>query len=144
MLLPRAPILVKANPAGLAQVFLNLINNAAKYTPDWARIWVKGTIEADEAVVNIQDTGVGISPEMLPRIFELFTQVESSRSQSQGGLGIGLSLVKNLVTLHGGSLQVRSEGPNKGSKFTRAPSAGVPVSFAHRLLMRLSSSLNNS
>ena len=115
VLLPRAPILVEADPARLEQVFLNLINNTAKYTPEGGRIWIKGTTEA---VVHIQDTGVGISPEMLPRIFELFTQAESSRSQSQGRLGIGLSLVQNLVTLHGGSVQVRSEGPSKGSEFT--------------------------
>jgi PAS domain S-box-containing protein len=118
MLLPRAPILVEGDPHRLEQVFVNLINNSAKYTPEGGRIWVKGTTEGDEAVVHIEDDGIGIPHGMLPHIFELFTQVESARSQSQGGLGIGLSLVKNLVTLHGGSVQVRSDGPGKGSEFS--------------------------
>jgi signal transduction histidine kinase len=93
-------------------------DKAAKYTPEGGRTWVKGTVEGDEAVVHIEDTGVGIPHAMLPRIFELFTQVESSRAHSQGGMGIGLSLVKNLVTLHGGSVQARSDGPGTGSVFT--------------------------
>ena len=118
VLLPPAPIVIEADPDRICQVFVNLINNAAKYTPAGGRIWVKGTIEADEAVVHIEDTGIGIPHDMLPRIFELFTQVETSRAQSKGGLGIGLSLVKNLVTLHGGSVQVRSDGPGKGSVFS--------------------------
>jgi PAS domain S-box-containing protein len=118
VVLPSAPIIVDADPARLGQVFVNLLNNAAKYTPEGGRISVRGTIEADEAVVHIEDTGVGIPPDMLPQIFELFTQVESSRAQAQGGLGIGLSLVKDLVALHGGSVQVRSDGPGKGSVFT--------------------------
>lgn len=118
VLMPSAPILVQADPARLGQVFVNLINNAVKYTPEEGRIWIKGTTEGEEAVVRVADTGVGIPPEVLPRIFELFTQVEESRSLSQGGLGIGLSVVKNLVTLHGGSVQVRSDGPGKGSEFT--------------------------
>ena len=118
ILLPPAPIYLEADPNRLVQVFVNLLNNAGKYTPEGGRIWIKGTIEDDEAVVHVEDTGIGISPDVLPRIFELFTQAESSRQQSQGGLGIGLSLVKNLVTLHGGTVQVRSEGPDKGSQFT--------------------------
>ena len=118
VLLPPGPIVVEADPERLEQVFVNLIINAAKYTPEGGRIWVKGTTEGDEAVVRIEDTGIGVPPEMLPRIFELFTQAESSRPLSQGGLGIGLSLVKNLVTLHGGTVQVRSEGQGKGSEFT--------------------------
>lgn len=118
VLLPVTPIIVEADPDRLGQVFINLITNAAKYTHDGGRIWVKGTTEGDEAVVHIEDSGVGIPPDMLPHIFELFTQVESSRPQSRGGLGIGLSVVKNLVTLHGGSVQVRSDGPGKGSEFT--------------------------
>ena len=118
VLLPPVPLYVDGDPDRLVQVFVNLLNNAGKFTPEDGRIWIKGTIEDDEAVVDVQDTGIGIPPDVLPRIFELFTQVESSRPQSQGGLGIGLSLVKDLVTLHGGSVQVRSEGPGKGSEFT--------------------------
>jgi PAS domain S-box-containing protein len=118
VLLPSSPIIVEADPDRVCQVFVNLINNAAKYTPAGGRIWVKGTTEGDEVVVHVEDTGIGIPHDMLPRIFDLFTQVETSRAQSQGGLGIGLSLVKNLVTLHGGSVQVRSDGPGKGSVFS--------------------------
>ena len=117
LLVPSPPVIVDGDRDRLEQVFVNLINNAAKYTPVGGRSWVKATIEADEAVVHIEDNGVGIPSDLLPRIFELFTQAESTRAQSQGGLGIGLSLVKNLVTLHGGSVQVRSDGPGKGSDF---------------------------
>ena len=127
VLMPEAPMLVEADPSRLEQVFVNLLNNAAKYTPEGGRIWIKGTTEGNEAVVHVQDTGVGIPNEMLPRIFELFTQVESSRPESDGGLGIGLSLVKDLVTLHGGSVQVRSDGPGKGGEFAvRLPLARTP------------------
>jgi two-component system CheB/CheR fusion protein len=118
LLLPAGEILVDADPDRLLQVFGNLLTNAAKYTPPGGQVWVKVTTEADEAVVRVEDAGVGIPPEMLPRIFDLFTQVESSRAQSQGGLGVGLALVKNLVELHGGSVQAKSDGIGKGSEFT--------------------------
>jgi PAS domain S-box-containing protein len=118
VLLPVGPILVHADADRMIQVFVNLLNNAAKYTDQGGTIWVKLTTEGDEAVAHVQDTGIGLPAEMLPRIFDLFTQVESSRSQAQGGLGIGLSLVKKLVALHGGSVQARSEGPGKGSVFS--------------------------
>ncbi|HEX2138954.1 MAG TPA: PAS domain-containing sensor histidine kinase, partial [Woeseiaceae bacterium] len=117
-ILASSPVYVEADPVRLEQVFVNLLNNAAKYTPEGGKIWVKGTTEGKEAVVHVEDTGIGIPPELLPRIFKLFTQVETSRGLSKGGLGIGLSLVKRLVTLHGGSVQVRSEGDGKGSQFT--------------------------
>lgn len=118
LLLPRAPLMVEGDADRLAQVFINLITNAVKYTPEGGSIWVNATTEGEDAVVHVEDDGVGIAQDMLPRIFELFTQVESSRSASQGGLGIGLSLVKDLVALHGGSVQVRSDGDGKGSEFT--------------------------
>jgi PAS domain S-box-containing protein len=118
LLLPPAPLWVEADADRLVQVFVNLLNNAAKYTPEGGSIWVKGTVEDREVVIDVKDTGVGIPADLMPRLFELFTQAESSRPHSDGGLGIGLSLVKNLVTLHGGSVQAKSEGPGKGSEFT--------------------------
>ena len=99
-------------------MFVNLINNAAKFTPHGGRIWVKGGTEGDEAVVHVEDNGAGITHDMLPRIFDLFTQAESTLAQSRGGLGVGLALVKDIVTLHGGSVQVSSAGAGKGSKFS--------------------------
>ena len=112
------PIVVGGDAGRLQQVFVNLITNAAKYTPNGGTVWVKSTIEGEEAVVDVDDTGIGIAPEMLPRIFDLFTQADAPSGEPQHGLGIGLSLVKQFVTLHGGSVQVRSEGRGKGSKFT--------------------------
>ena len=122
--MPSRPVVVAGDRVRLEQVFVNLLNNAAKFTPPGGRIWVKATIEGDEAVVRIEDTGVGIAPEMVPRIFDLFTQAQSP--QSREGLGIGLAVVKDLVTRHGGSVQVMSQGPDKGSEFTvRLPLSGV-------------------
>jgi two-component system CheB/CheR fusion protein len=118
LIVPAGAIWLQADPGRLHQVFTNLITNAVKYTPAAGHIWVKATVEGKEAVVAVEDTGVGIAPEVLPRIFDLFTQEESSRPLSGGGLGIGLSLVKNLTALHGGTVQVRSDGKGKGSEFT--------------------------
>jgi PAS domain S-box-containing protein len=112
---PGSSIVLQGDSDRLHQVFLNLLSNAGKYTPERGNIWVKVTTEGDEAVVRVTDTGVGIPHEMLPRIFDLFTQVETRLSH--GGLGIGLALVKDFVALHGGSVQVRSEGVGKGSEF---------------------------
>jgi PAS domain S-box-containing protein len=114
----QSPILVNADGDRLEQVFVNLLTNAAKYTPEGGEIEVRATLEQTEAIVHVVDTGIGIPKEMQPHIFDLFTQVASSSDRSDGGLGIGLSLVKNLVELHGGSVQVRSEGPGKGSQFS--------------------------
>jgi PAS domain S-box-containing protein len=111
----RSAIALQGDPDRLHQVFSNLLSNAVKYTPERGAICVEVTIEADEAVVRVSDTGVGIPRDMLPRIFDLFTQVETQLSH--GGLGIGLALVKDFVALHGGSVQVRSEGVGKGSEF---------------------------
>jgi PAS domain S-box-containing protein len=112
---PWSAIVLQGDPDRLHQVFSNLLSNAVKYTPERGAICVEVTIEADEAVVRVSDTGVGIPHDMLPRIFDLFTQVETQLSH--GGLGIGLALVKDFVALHGGSVQVRSEGVGKGSEF---------------------------
>jgi PAS domain S-box-containing protein len=118
MVLAEGQVMVEVDRDRMHQVLVNLLTNAAKYTPPGGRIWVKASREAEEAVFRVEDNGLGIPPEMLPRIFDLFTQVDTARHQSQGGLGIGLALVKNLVSLHGGSVQVRSDGPGKGSEFT--------------------------
>lgn len=117
LLLP-TPTVLEADPDRLEQVVVNLLTNAIKYTPDGGVVWLKATIEGTEAVFRVEDSGVGIDPEMLPRIFDLFTQEASSLDRSQGGLGLGLPLVRELVTIHGGTVQVRSEGRGKGSEFT--------------------------
>lgn len=116
VLMPPSPVVIEADSARLQQVLVNLLDNAIKYTPESGRIWIKMTLEDPEAVVYVEDTGIGIPPDMLTKIFELFTQVQSDSARH--GLGIGLSLVKNIVTLHGGSVQARSEGEGKGSEFT--------------------------
>jgi len=123
--IPDTPMVVDGDADRLMQVIVNLLTNAQKYTPHRGHIWLKATVEGTEAVVHIEDDGMGIAPEMLPRIFDLFTQVDSARAHSQGGLGIGLALVKDLVALHGGSVQGRSEGPGHGSQFSvRLPLRG--------------------
>lgn len=123
--LPPEPIHLDADPTRLAQVFLNLLNNSAKYTPHRGHIWLTVERQKGEAVVRIRDTGVGIAAEMLPRIFDLFTQVEGSLERSQGGLGIGLSLVRRLVEMHDGSVEAHSEGLGYGTEFVvRLPVMG--------------------
>ncbi len=107
---------MQADPARLFQVFTNLIENAIKYTPPRGRIWVKATFDDRDAVVHVEDTGKGIASDMLPRVFEMFTQVDAE--VSGGGLGIGLALVSELVRLHGGSVQAVSLGLGRGSEFT--------------------------
>ncbi len=116
ILAPAEPIVVRADPQRLHQVFYNLLDNAVKYSPPQSPIWVKVSTEADEAVARIEDVGVGIPAELLPRIFELFTQ--ASPAEPESGLGIGLSLVRELVHAHHGTIEVRSAGPGKGSEFT--------------------------
>jgi PAS domain S-box-containing protein len=123
LVLPDDTVTVNADPDRMQQVFVNLLQNAAKYTEFGGNVWVKLNVEGKEAVVKVEDTGIGISKDVLPRIFDLFTQAEFA--SDRGGLGIGLSVVKDLVTLHGGSVQVRSDGIGKGSEFTvRLPLAG--------------------
>ncbi len=112
------PLPLDADMVRLAQVFANLLNNAAKYTPRGGRIELSTRREGDEAVVTVRDTGVGIPPEMLPRVFDMFTQVEGAARRAPGGLGIGLALVRSLVELHGGRVEAQSAGPGKGSVFT--------------------------
>ena len=128
LLLPDVPIQLDADPDRLTQVFVNLIGNAAKYTQYGGTIWIKVTTEGDEAVIRVRDNGVGISPDVMPHIFDLFTQAELTQPDGQGGLGIGLSLVHDTVGLHGGSVQATSDGLGKGSQFTvRLPLPKGPV-----------------
>lgn len=117
VLQPTTPIVVTADPSRLQQIVLNLLDNAIKYTPAGGAIWLKITEEPPDAVVRVEDNGMGISAEMLPRIFELFTQGPGAKEHSPDGLGIGLALVRELVELHQGEVQVRSSGPGKGSQF---------------------------
>jgi PAS domain S-box-containing protein len=111
------PIDIDADPTRLAQVFANLLNNAAKYTPRGGRIGLKVERLGSTVVVTVKDTGIGIPAEELSRIFEMFSQVDRSLERSQGGLGIGLTLVKRLVEMHGGTVEARSGGPGTGSEF---------------------------
>ncbi len=113
-----APIWIEADPVRIAQVITNLLNNAAKYNNKPGHIWVTARRNGEQAVVQIRDDGIGIEPELLPHVFDLFTQANRSLARSQGGLGIGLTLVRSLVEMHGGSVEARSEGPDKGSEFT--------------------------
>ena len=114
---PGGPARVVGDPTRLTQVLTNLLTNAAKYTDPGGDIRVLVGREGDDAVVRVRDTGVGISPDMRQKVFDLFTQVEGTLDRSQGGLGIGLTLVKTLVELHGGRVEVFSDGPGKGSEF---------------------------
>jgi CheY-like chemotaxis protein len=116
--LPAQPIYLHADPVRLTQVFGNLLNNSFKYTKPGGRISVSARREGDEAVVTVADNGRGIPPDKLDAIFERFTQVDGSQEGSHGGLGIGLSLVKRLVELHGGTVTAHSAGLGQGSEFT--------------------------
>jgi signal transduction histidine kinase/ActR/RegA family two-component response regulator len=115
--LPSEPIYLDADPVRLTQVIGNLLNNACKYTESGGKIWLSAERQGSALVVKVKDTGVGIPTDMLSRIFEMFAQVGRSLERSQGGLGIGLTLVKRLVELHGGSVEAFSEGPDRGSEF---------------------------
>jgi signal transduction histidine kinase/ActR/RegA family two-component response regulator len=112
------PAHVTGDRTRLVQVISNILNNAAKYTAPGGRIVLAVTVEAQQVTVAVRDNGVGIAPEVLPYIFDLFTQAERTPDRSQGGLGIGLALVKSLVALHGGSVHARSDGLGQGSEFS--------------------------
>jgi PAS domain S-box-containing protein len=115
---PTVPIIVDGDPHRLAQVFSNLLSNSAKYTERGGRISLSLDCEGGEAVVSVRDTGIGIPPHALERVFEMFSQVHPNDARSEGGLGIGLSLVRTLTQLHGGSVSAASRGPGTGSVFT--------------------------
>ncbi len=125
--LPAEPLWVEADQARLIQVFVNLLNNAAKFTPEAGQLTLSADREGEEAVVRVKDDGTGIAAEMLPHVFELFTQIDVGEERSQGGLGIGLTLVRRLVELHGGTIAATSPGPGLGSEFVvRLPTAKAP------------------
>jgi PAS domain S-box-containing protein len=115
--LARDPLLVDGDLARLSQVVLNLLNNAIKYTPDGGRIEVEVAREVDLALVRVKDTGIGMSADLISRVFDLFVQGERALDRAEGGLGIGLTLVKRLVALHGGDVLALSEGRGRGSEF---------------------------
>jgi signal transduction histidine kinase len=116
--LPPAPVQLMGDRVRLAQVFTNILNNAAKFTEPGGRVWFTVTAFAGTVTATIRDTGVGIPAEVLPVVFSLFTQVDRSLNRSQGGLGVGLALVRRLVEMHQGTVAANSEGPGKGATFT--------------------------
>ena len=118
MSLPTEPVWVEADEARIEQVVVNLLGNAAKYTDPGGLVRLSLTAAGGEAIVKVWDNGLGMPPEMLPRIFDLFTQVDATLSRSHGGLGVGLALVRTLVEMHDGRVQAYSAGLNQGSEFT--------------------------
>jgi signal transduction histidine kinase len=136
--LPDAEVWLDADLTRLSQVISNLLNNAAKYTPEGGRIDLSARRDHDQVLISVSDNGIGIPSDMLPRVFDLFTQIRDNTDRSRGGLGIGLALVKQLVEMHGGAIAAESAGPGKGSAFrlrlplaesTKAtPGAGEPPS----------------
>jgi PAS domain S-box-containing protein len=126
--LPQESVHLEADPIRLAQVFSNLLNNAAKYTEKGGHVWLTAERQDGELVVSVRDTGIGIAAEHLPELFEMFSQVTPALERSQGGLGIGLAMVRGLVGLHGGSVEARSAGLGRGSEFiVRLPVVGTPM-----------------
>ena len=145
--LPPEPVYLHADAVRMAQVFANLLTNACKYTEPGGRIWLTAVRQGRDVVVNVKDTGVGIPPDKLGSVFEIFAQIDRSLERSQGGLGIGLSLVKRLVEMHGGSVEAYSAGLGRGSEFVvrlptliekatgKAPTAEQTPTTAHRILI---------
>ncbi|HWN82640.1 MAG TPA: ATP-binding protein, partial [Candidatus Udaeobacter sp.] len=124
--LPREPFPLEGDAVRLAQVFANLLNNAAKYTDPGGQIRLAVRREGEEAVITVQDSGIGIPAAMLPRVFDMFTQVEHHTARNRGGLGIGLMLVKRLVEMHAGTITAHSAGLGQGSEFVvRLPLSAV-------------------
>lgn len=125
---PKHDLAVDVDRERITQVFSNLLTNAAKYTPAGGRITVTASRRADSVVIDVEDSGTGLSPELLPRVFDLFVQSRQTLDRAKGGLGLGLAIVKNLVVMHGGTVSAHSAGPGRGSRFTvrlpAAPEAG--------------------
>lgn len=116
--LPDEPLWVDGDPARLQQIQVNLLNNAIKYTPNGGQVWLTLSRDNGEAVMSVRDTGIGIPSDMREKIFDLFVQLEDSPGRSGSGMGVGLTLVRSLVRLHGGQVSVQSDGPGRGSEFT--------------------------
>jgi len=116
--LPAEPIELEADPLRLSQALSNLLTNAAKYTDPGGRIVLSAVLEPEQLTIAVQDSGIGLAPAALPRLFEMFSQIDSAIDRAEGGLGIGLALVRGLVGLHGGDVQATSEGLGRGSRFT--------------------------
>jgi signal transduction histidine kinase/ActR/RegA family two-component response regulator len=114
---PPDSLMLEADPVRLSQVIGNLLTNAAKYTEPNGRIWLSAECDGGHVSLRIRDNGIGIAPDMLPHVFDLFVQLDEAATKSQGGLGIGLTLVKNLIEMHGGSVEAKSAGLGKGSEF---------------------------
>jgi signal transduction histidine kinase len=115
--LPDTPVWLQADPGRLEQVFVNLLANAARYTDAGGELWVRVHTKDGQAVVRVRDSGIGIAPEALPHIFDLFKQAHEADPRSKSGLGVGLAVVRNLVELHGGSVVAASAGAGQGSEF---------------------------
>jgi signal transduction histidine kinase len=128
LVLPAEPLVVNGDPTRLEQVVSNLVNNASKYTPAGGSLSIIAEGTDSEVIVRVEDSGIGVAPELLPKIFDLFTQGEQTIDRPTGGLGIGLTVVRTLVQLHSGSVQASSAGPGRGSQFTiRLPRMFMPV-----------------
>jgi PAS domain S-box-containing protein len=125
--LPKQTVRLEADPVRLAQVFSNLLINAAKYTDAGGCIELRATREESAVVVAVRDNGIGISADMMPRLFTLFSQAHTALGRSEGGLGVGLALARGLVALHGGRVEARSDGPGRGSEFIVRLPTGVPA-----------------
>jgi PAS domain S-box-containing protein len=130
--LPEEPVHIEGDLTRLAQVVSNLLNNAAKYTDDGGHIQLDAKVDGAHVAIRVRDTGLGVAPNLLPHIFDLFTQADRTLDRAEGGLGIGLTLVKRLVEMHGGTVEAHSEGLGRGAEFiVRLPvvsSEGIPVS----------------
>jgi len=148
--LPQEPVFVHGDATRISQVVGNVLNNAAKYTPAGGQIWLSVSREGKKAGISVRDTGCGIPPDHLSRIFEMFQQVDQTLDRSQGGLGIGLTLAKRLIEMHGGTIEAKSDGPGHGSEFLitlptidaentteteSAPSATAPPELQRRRIL---------
>jgi signal transduction histidine kinase/CheY-like chemotaxis protein len=148
--LPQEPVFVQGDATRISQVVGNVLNNAAKYTSERGQIWLSVSRQGTKACLSIRDTGCGIPPDHLSSIFEMFQQVDQTLDRSQGGLGIGLTLAKRLIEMHGGTIRAESDGPGQGSEFSimlpaiaaedngeaeQAPSAAAPPEVPRRRIL---------